>query len=323
MSLIFGINLSDRVYITADTRLTYRQTPSSEPMYYDNLCKVESLNANVVVAVAGDARLGGHIIRMLKGHEISRLPYSQLRDGLEAWLGPRLHRYFAKRGNRPLALLLSATDPHSPKVVDGKLIGQRIKELSGQEDYSGTMKQSLMEAITARGEGPNPYPEIAAPSTGLLSVRIDPNRGIFDLRDIPWGHYIAHGPQCFVQEDIPLSLFGALEFKPKAGDHNHDQAQLISFTVSTAKDKNLDTVGGAVVVSGTHNEHGVILATGTLYEYGKFKPPYAHPLRYGTPRPVSHTEVIDNKIYVGTGNGGLVELIPVSEYRMPMGEAEI
>ena len=46
MTLIFGVNLSDRVYLSADTRLTKRDAKNNFLYFDDNFAKIVPLSEN-------------------------------------------------------------------------------------------------------------------------------------------------------------------------------------------------------------------------------------------------------------------------------------
>ncbi len=74
MTLIIGLNLSDRIYLAADTRLTVEDKVSNKKYYTDNIFKIAPLvppnlksdvllesKDRIYVAVAGDVELAKHI----------------------------------------------------------------------------------------------------------------------------------------------------------------------------------------------------------------------------------------------------------------------
>lgn len=65
MTLIIAANLSDRICISADTRLSRRENGVITTVR-DNQLKIEPISDDMVVASAGVARMGSFVINALK-----------------------------------------------------------------------------------------------------------------------------------------------------------------------------------------------------------------------------------------------------------------
>jgi hypothetical protein len=85
MSLIFGINLSNRIYLAADTRLSHfspdnleRDKPES---IKDDILKLEALNDETLIAVAGSTHLAKYLILNLKKEKFLEKGINTIKEG--------------------------------------------------------------------------------------------------------------------------------------------------------------------------------------------------------------------------------------------------
>ncbi len=315
MSLIFGANLSDRIYLAADTRLTKTVSGDSK----DDILKIENIHNNLLVAAAGDLALAQYLFKKLKADPIPKLPIDQFRAGIEGWIKQTINKYLESHHYAKSCLLFAGIDPDKRKIISGK---QLIKKVKHFQDTTGTqmeLKPVIYEGLKAKGNNPNPYPELPVPHSRLFGVQISPKENLLKIEDTDWGEYLAYGPKGFSKEDVPSTLIGQLEFEKGCGNVIRETGVLAAFIFSTAATKELPTVGGGVItlMVGTlpNSVPGTFMGSNKTYIS-----------RTGDPKDlelVQEVEVIDNKFCYRKNNSNFIALTPFSEYKPHKGQSMI
>lgn len=320
MTMILGVNLSDKFYLSGDTRLSYRD---SDEIYvrHDNMQKVEHLAGKgltqVLVAMAGDAAFASHITKLLRKEEFARDGIASIRNSVEEWLRPVVDDYFTQNGFTNATFIFGGTDPGAKKIINGL----RWRELANA--YTGGKGPILVRngllGVTAPGKKiPDGDVELEINDTKLFAVSISQAKGI-EIVDTKWGDVLLFGQSAgVIREEITQKEIGELEFGVNPTGHSQsDQANAITIAMMTslARKHNLESVGGAVLTM-EHDHNGntfIITGRGMMYsieELEKLKPGESL-------EPLDINEIaIENNHFYRVEHGTKHRLIPVSEYRL-------
>lgn len=315
MSLIFGINLSDRIYLAADCRVSHFRKGDAKPSKsLDCINKVQPLTADIVVAAAGDSHLAGYLFSKLRQEKFISEGINTLREQIKDWLSKRVDEYLNSFPFARVCLLFGGLDRTRKKRINGKKINELVGNFQNLMNVPMQMKDAIWKGISAKPNVPNPYPELPVSDSRLFAILSDAKNRKLEVEDAEWGEYLAYGPPGFTLADVPKTLFGQLEFEQGCGDLTRDRMLLTAFVKSTAEIKNLDSVGGSVVITMVHDKIGIGLLAGLV---GRIHP------QKNTNEVISDVKIEGNKIYARTESGIYVQLIPFSEYNYESGRYEL
>lgn len=97
MSIIFGINLSSRIYLEADTKLSYYKTHSTStnlsPSTIDNLFKIEDINIDLIIAATGSFKFAKYLISNLKKEEFISNGINDIKECVKPWVANQVDKY--------------------------------------------------------------------------------------------------------------------------------------------------------------------------------------------------------------------------------------
>lgn len=310
MTVIVGVNLCDRIYIAGDSRssnVTTKQDGSEVvEVKHDNMLKVERIEDahNTMVASAGDAKFAKHILNKLAKADFRKEGIASIRNNIYDWLLPIAEQYF-ENGYSAATLIFAGSDPSKNKVIDGKRIGTLMTEYNfGKDGATGQLKKPLYDGIMSKGYNvPNPTPELPVSNTMLFSVRVSQTGVTID--DTEWGQYLIYGPKGLVKEDVPSNFVGNLEYNNQAGNPEFDTGQMVTLVHVTARSKQLDSVGGCVVVIGCMHDNANICYTGDITIHN---PDTGERVR-------NRLRIVADTFYRVDENGSQHKLIRVSDYK--------
>lgn len=310
MSLIFGINLSDRIYIASDTRVTHRKDGSET--HIDCIYKNGQIGNDIAVATAGDIRLTGYLYSELKKAKFVQEGINSVRENIKKWAANRIDKFLKTNPYTTACLIIAGLDRSRRKIVDGKKLISLTKEF--QDLQPGTpliMKDAIFKGISAKPNQPNPLPQLPVCDSAVFSLKSDTKHRILEIENAEWGQYLAYGPKGFTKEDMPKTLFGQLEFEKGCGNVFRDGGLITAFIKSTTEQKKLGSVGGSIVVNAVTEELGVVLVSGITYRQHS---------QTGKVEVVSKIEVINGKMYGQTEAGLMVRLIDFHKYKYGRGQ---
>lgn len=315
MTVIFGVNLSDRLYIAGDSRLSRlvsREGQEIIEVVHDNMQKVEPLkgSSGVVIASAGNANFAKYILKSLASQPFLRGGIVSVRAEIEDWVRQATDQYLSK-GNSisemHAAFIIGGADKHSKKVIHGKDLLPLIKAYGGKEDgNSGHLKKVIADGLMSKGiDVPNPDPELPVNNTILFGLVIS-SKGI-DVVDTKWGEYLIYGPPGLKKDDVPTSFVGNLEFDEKSGDVQHDISITVGLIHTLADTRALASVGGVVVTMMVASDQSIVIMEGDIYSWkdGESSAKLINRLK---------TAMGSRRLYRLESDGSLRKLIPVSEY---------
>lgn len=306
MSLIFGVNLCDRVYLVADTRVTHFKIGYTRPVVSDNINKIEVLNDNdIIVAVAGSVGLAKHLVNELKKGDIVNHGINHLRDNIIEFIRPHIDVYLKKNKHTKVCLLFGGIDRAKRKKINGKKFIKLVEEFQNFSQVKLEMKDALWKGISANEDKSNSNPELPTPDAKVFAVLINTGNPSLEIEDSEWGDFLTYGPNGFRKENLSKKFFGQLEFEVGCGELNHDRFVLTQLMKNTERDNNFETVGGATVYYFVEENIGAGLITGHVFEgmIGSLKRTL-----------LTDTEVIDGKLHYRDITGQYSPLIPFFEY---------
>lgn len=316
MTVILGINLSNRTYLAGDSRLSYYQDGE---MYvrHDNMQKVENVQSSrsVTIASAGDARFANFILKKLKIANFINGNISDIRAALPDWLGMISNDYFTKYGYSNVTLIIGGSDPTKRKKVSGIQFKEMANSITGGRGV--IYMSSALQTIASPGSPiSDDEVELDAPDTQLFSVRI--TRSGIEFTDTKWGEFLIYGPEGLVRDDIKPEDIAKFELDPTFRDNGsgmgNDMALLNAFIYSQAEKYNLSSVGGSVIAFANNGDGTTHIVTGIAYMV-----PLSELSKESGPQQIQPT-VINTVLISGNNmyrevNGTRYKLIPVSEYK--------
>lgn len=305
MTLILGINLTDSVYLAADTRVT-RMRGDEIVSTHDNLLKIWGNQAGIFCAVAGDAGLAKHLLNGLKYEAFSRRGIESIRENVEAYVYETADSYWQTIGHTTEATLMFAgSSKHKKAHIEGSLIKDLVKaHLSNEEARNELGSHKFITYSNIAGQPLNQY-RTNINKTDLFAVEIK-LQGV-KITDSKPGQHLAYGSPGLVKEDIDLKEIARIEF----GDSNNSPMLLTASINMMREKRNLVGVGSTVVPIHIQPDGMSILVTGTTYSVGINED--------GVPVP-EEISSIDVDQTTGTffrlQQGTKTVLVPIAEYDM-------
>lgn len=316
MSLIFGINLCDRIYLAADTRLSYFIPGFSRPIVNDCIQKIEILNDDdLVIAVAGDVKLAKFIVNKLKEEDIINHGINHLYENIEDWISKRVDDYLKENSHARACLLFGGIDKGRKKEINGKKLIDLTKEF--QDNYGGhvNLKRILYQATQSTDIVPESILHLKTADSKIFAVLINTKKANLEIIGSEWGDFLTFGPNGFNKNNLSREFFGKFEFEIGAGDINHDRFILAEIIKTIEETLGFETVGGGVLHYGVNNWHGAHLITGDIWQGSK---------KTGLVRFLTHVEVIKGKICIkDIHHGKFVPLTSFLDHRLRSGKYSI
>lgn len=275
MSLIFGINLSDRIYLSADTRLTI-ENPDGIREYKDNTIKIIPFPSPIAVAIAGKTKAARIILqRLLESEKDTALSIRTLRanilNKITPIVGELLTSGFTYEQLR-VCFLFGGLNKNAKKKVAGgkkliKLVGEcqnlekqsdeglitKLLDKSFRGDHSlianalannqQNLKDVHFQALKNQKVDADGTVTTNVVDSHIFAVLINPPNAPI-IEDAEWGEFLAYGPK-ITKSQISKNAFCKLEFK-SSGRINIDHALLTAIIETTAREYKLDTVGGSI-----------------------------------------------------------------------------
>lgn len=270
MTIIFGVNLCDRIYIAADSRLSSGNAMTGiVDKYKDKIVKVEPISKYIIAGFAGNAHLASFVVNKLIKH-VGEQNIREFRQNIKTILGPIVEEYWAttKDTGAFVRIIFGGINPTQRKDLTAKNVYEKIIFFSNKQkekNESGgamNMKPALFNTLMASNNQPLRYPEPA--DSHLFSIEASYPYG-FIINDAEWGEFLLYGPEKITKEQLPDIAFGKLEFETKNGDGLQTDNMLITLMVKEiAETHNLNSVGG-VIFTGVVTEGMSGVITGSIY----------------------------------------------------------
>lgn len=302
MSLIFGVNLSDRVYIAGDTRLVHKK--DGVFVKKDKIIKVVPFSENIIGSFAGSARMSSFIARRLSSLIIN-LDIRTFKLSVENILGPLIDEYWRTIDpDGKFVVIFGGLNKNAKKKINAREIYNRVRYFSDldKEGQSMNMKSVLFNEVMRASGQPLRYPEL--PDSYVFSCEIIPPN-TFYIQGAEWGEYLAYGP-CGIQRDaLDPIIFGKLEFIGGENDISKDNSMITAALKEVAEKSRSETIGGPFF-SMVIGENGVGVITGRLYRMA---------LNTGRVEFISETLRIGDSFYSKDENGTLHKLTPLTNFK--------
>jgi hypothetical protein len=309
MTVIMGVNLSDRLYIAGDTRVSKIVDGKIVPQH-DNVQKVEHLKNGILIASAGHAGLAKHVLNQLRKASFTGISVDAVRRNIESWIGPVVGYYWTKQGGSDTSatFIIGARSKARRRVLSRQQL-QKMNEdiLKDEEAKRQTLgiNTDLFNAMGNAGISGNAL-NLNSNDMVLFSVSVS-HRGVF-VQDTKWGEYLVFGPPGLIKEDISPSQIARLEFLQHSRNGDSGNMLVTAFISSLVEKRKLEGVGSAVLVGCVRSEESYLI-TGAVYsitENDDLTQPFA-------PVVVSSIEVINDVVH-RVDRDEKHPLMPVSAY---------
>ena len=245
MTVIFGINLSDRVILTADSRVSYVNEKTGEIVVkHDNMQKIEPLDGlkGCVIASAGDARFAQFIIKAIQ-KDFKNADIDDLREKIEEWAKKQADEYFQKYYS--MANFIIAGVSKKNKIISRQKFFELLGAYADGKPVMGSVKSVLSDAVK-ESKDIDADIQLSAKSTDMFSLRI--NRSGVSIEDAGWGDILISGPEGVSKEDIDDADVGRFEFSYDSRMNiENDSVLATAITSHLIESKGLDSVGGSIV----------------------------------------------------------------------------
>lgn len=312
MSLIFGVNLSDKIYLIADTRASKVDYSGNILNTKDNVMKIIQLTNDCAVVCGGDVHLIKYIVSRLKKSKILHSSVCDFKSNIKSWIGNQVGDYLNKGfPYKKACFLFAAMDRTKNKIIDGHKYIKMSGEFQELKKSSMSMKDVVFKGISDKKNQNNSKPDLPINDTVLFSVSTDAKNNYLDITEAEWGEYIVYGPKNFDKSKVPKSLFGQLEFEAPIDKGNptfRDVSLLTAFVKDMENSQKLLTVGGSVtsMVIGQEAD-GVVLVTCKVHRMALNGISIA-------PEVVSETIILSKKLCTKNINGIYERLVDINKY---------
>ncbi len=248
MTLIAGLNLSNRLYLISDTRVTF----SSTNTFRDDVKKIVNIHGpgigqrglapdgnSIAVAVAGRVDFANFFTQKVKYAIKSNILSSDiliLRDQIELFSKDVVNEWFLDPKNTHRVgdfIFGGMTNNRKKKIINlTKLkltLDRYVQILIKKVELENPEKKSFCENLSI----PRPIQECIENSRNTLNVadshifllRVDTKKGI-TVKVAEWGQYVSAGCYTLTKNDISEDLISLLEFDVQTHGYK-DQGKLI------------------------------------------------------------------------------------------------
>jgi hypothetical protein len=259
MTLILGINLTDSVYLAADTRVT-KMKGNQITGSHDNLLKIWGNQEGVFCAVAGDAGLAKYLLIGLQDQDFSRRGIESVRENIEQYIYETADSYWRKKGCTTDATLMFAGNSKHKRayieVDDAQELVAAHKNNKEARSELGSTKFMLYSNIASR---PTKQYRTNFNRTDLFAVQITTQEII--ITDSKPGQHLVYGSPGLVKEDVELKEVARIEF----GDSNNNPMLITAYINGMREKRDLKGVSSTVVPIHIQPDGSSILVTGTTY----------------------------------------------------------
>lgn len=258
MTLILGINLTDSVYLAADTRVT-RQKGERVVDMHDNLFKLWSNADGVSCAVAGDAGLAQYLLRELRYQSFSRRGIDSVREHIEEFVYTTADKYWRdKKTTTDATLMFAGSSPHKRAYIETSLVNKLIAEHTNNEDAQSELSDKFFR-YQQIANGSIKKHRTKLQNTSLFAVQVSP----FGVRvtDSAPGEHLIYGSPGLVKEDVQLKEIARIEF----GSDNNSPMLMTAYINLMREKRQLQGVSTTVVPIHILHDGTVMLITGSTY----------------------------------------------------------
>lgn len=319
MTVIIGVNVTDRSLLAGDTRVSYEEN-GSVYIKHDNLQKVETLGGvpSITVACAGNAHLAKYLILELRKNIQNISGISEFQENAREIIGPKIHEYFTRYGFEEAycTMIFAGSDTAIKKKINGEKFIEIANAATG--GAGPIFVHSAIQAVFPPGQKVEPSErEISLNNTSLFAAEITPNN--LEVTPCGWGEFLIYGPEGLVKSDIEPDAIAKFELDPHMKNNGsgvgNEIALLTAFIESQARKYNLSSVGESVLIYENNHSGDSKPLSGTIMSTDSSNIDPNGP-RFQTPKVkvVSSIDAVsENKIYRAV-SGTRYRLTPISRY---------
>ncbi|MDB5260114.1 MAG: hypothetical protein JWN37_345 [Candidatus Nomurabacteria bacterium] len=245
MTMIFGVNLCDRIYLSGDTRLTNKDEQGNIKETKDCIMKVVILSHDLAVAAAGSAKMASYLIRKMEKSDLINFNIRETRENIQSILAPIVEKYWIdNKSQEEVCFIFGGINKSKKKEFEVQQVKNELDKFLKHQESKGTSLsvRPALSNILFQKEFDEPYDSM------VFSIKIAPPL-TFEVNDTKWGEYLAFGSNGITKENIPDYTLGKLEFevKPRGEDElSHDNMIITALVYSVAKERKEPTIGKAV-----------------------------------------------------------------------------
>lgn len=310
-----GLNLSDRVYLSADTRVTY-----GDDRTVDNALKIlpildrsiHSRNNSIAVAIAGDVAFATFLYNKLyAGFNKTKVLNPDIRKFYNAsgsFLEESLNEWICSGNaleNGDVALIFSGVTDQRNKVIDPKKLkelvkifeekGARDRERNNAKTEEAVRNDPIMKMINEKMKkeaGMTVMESLALSAIpkipDYIQKAIDTNNSdlggysdslIFGawisiknkkvtLEKAEWGEVLVYGDSVN-KDSVTKDLLATLELsrgREKNQPHMIESAIMTVTILDIAKENNIASIGGAVIIASSTKEGEMIMGKDIIFK---------------------------------------------------------
>ncbi len=300
MSLIFGINLCDRIYISGDNRLCLKEGEILKEKK-DKIIKIVPFSSNITAVFAGDVNMSVWIIEKILTLIKPALDIRSLRKDVKNLITPLVNEYWDTTNSKAkIAIIFGGLNPNKKKQFNLSEIYKKIKQYSDfKKEAEMNMKPALFNEVMRSNGGPLRYPEPS--DSHVFSIQIFPPSG-FLIEDAEWGEYLAYGSNGITKEKLNPVTLGIIEFS--GGDAGHDNMVITGILNEVIKVTKEETIGKTFVNTIVADGLSGVLGGGVFRANLK------------TMKTEFLSEVFrkDGKFFSRNDDGSITELISIKDY---------
>ncbi|MBX4211075.1 hypothetical protein KW783_03860 [Candidatus Parcubacteria bacterium] len=247
MSLIFGINLSDRIYVSADTRLTQKNGDTVIGIK-DKIIKITPFSDDIAAAFAGNAKMSQFLSQKLTEVIKPEMNIRSLRGDIQKFLSPIIDQYWKEMDpSSAIAIIFGGLNrTEKKKPISGKKIYDLALAHSKTVSASFNLKPTLFNSIFRESGQPLRYPETS--DSHVFSVQIFPPNG-FEVEDAEWGQYLAYGAGGITKNTLDPTIMSRIEFAGSAGQDNAIITAILGEVVQRTKEPTISSTFFTHVIS--------------------------------------------------------------------------
>ena len=301
MSLIFGINLSDRIYLSGDTRLTQKQGDVIKEIK-DRIIKVTPFTDDIAAVFAGDAKMSAFVSQKLAEMIKPGVDIRTLRTNIETFLAPTVSEYWEnKEAKASMAVIFGGLNRTTKKkpITAKQIYDLAMVQSKANPGNSFNLKPELFNSIARQMGQPLRYPE--ASDSHVFSVQVYPPN-ILTIQDADWGEYLAYGAGGITKNKLDPSVVSRIEFGGAEGQDNAMIAAILGDVVYRTQEP---TIGGTFFTHVIHdNVSGAVL--GRIFRIN---------INTMQEEIVSEVAITDGKLYGRCADGTMELLTLLHQYK--------
>ncbi len=258
MTMIVGVHLPRKIYLSADSRLTIKDPSSGKVQFKNDLIKCAGLCPNIRMAVAGSAKLAAYFSFELRKLVKKKTTINQFRQIVESNVIRIADSYLRSGGstNEKVAFIFAGHGKSNGKYIDAGKVQRVIEPFKPQQDGSmhcPTLDIDILRAIGKLAEkigkvnvGTRVWvPNLPSSRIFSLRLKLDGTSGPeFEECDC-YSATIIHPKENTVKIDMSNSTLASIEATGVA-NLNDDTGLLAKFILEEAEARGFPSVGGCV-----------------------------------------------------------------------------